>query len=176
MLITSELDFTSAFDIDATGAEFDFEVAQQKGTGFARPVKYSFLNSSGTEVFYFRVNDGSLYVNSNTNQGSVGGGTNSGLATWDSTDALVWTASLDIDTAGNVTWTFGGQSGATTIASTADIKTFQSNMDPDQWVGQGTYLNYFTGDSAGGGGEIPAPAALPAGLVLLGMVALRRRR
>jgi len=169
--MTSTLDFTNAIDVDVTGAQFEFEVAQSKGTGFARPVKYSFLNSSGTEIFYFRVNDGNLYVNSSANQGSVGGGGNTGLATWDSTSLLVWSASVEIDTAGNVMWGFGGQNGATTIASTADIKTFQSNIDPDQWVGQGTYLNYF------GATAVPEPSGLMlllSGVIGLGL--LRRRR
>ncbi len=170
-LTTSELDFTTAIDIDAGEAEFDFEVAQSKGTGFGRPVKYSFLDSTGAEILYFHVNDGNLYVNSGVNQGSVGGNGNNGLASWNSTSSLVWTGSVDIDTAGNVAWSFGGQSGATSIASTADIKTFQSNIDPDQWQGQGTYLNYFTAD------VVPEPATMSL-LVLggLGVLARRRRR
>ncbi len=156
----ARIDLDTPVDVDVDLAsgdlEITFETAALKGTGYERNLHYYHLYAGTTELLRMTVDDGNITTHGAS--GTVGLGSltphTASVNPWNSTSANVWSVELSVDSTGSVdiTWTDGDSSvsGTNSILSTATIDSFELGVDPDQWEGQGVYLNDVTFDIASG--------------------------
>ncbi|OVE73885.1 hypothetical protein BVX94_02465, partial [bacterium B17] len=144
------INLDTAIDIDAMTSDLSisFDTAVDAGTSFHREVQWQFVDSDGSTVlFTIWADDNGKIRFDGQDLGSTGDWAgNDVLTTWDKDSIKIGHVSIVVDSAGNVTFDmtvdtddFSDTSSFT--ASGAELAEIRVRADPDQYYGQGAWMN-----------------------------------